>query len=134
MKLFLPKRGIYVILGKFPPMKHVVICLIFIAFGCQLTQAQIGKDKYLHFGAGVVAGAGGALLASELSDNNRFWTFTGAVGASLLAGLAKEAIDESNYGGWDNADLGATVLGGITAGVTIDIFTGRKRRRAAASM
>ena len=28
----------------------------------------------------------------------------------------------------DNGDIAATVLGGITAGVTIDIFTGAKRK------
>ncbi|MDC6352360.1 hypothetical protein PP178_12425 [Zeaxanthinibacter sp. PT1] len=91
--------------------------------------AQLEQDKVLHFSAGVVAGAGGAFIASELSDHNRFWTFTGSVAASLLIGVAKEAIDQKNYNGWDNADLGATVLGGITTGVVIDIFTGVSRRK-----
>jgi asparagine N-glycosylation enzyme membrane subunit Stt3 len=106
-----------------------LIVLLAIAFVPRTLFGQIEKDKVYHFGAGMIAGAGGAFLASELSGHDRLWTFTGAVGASLLAGLAKEAIDEKNYGGWDNGDLAATVLGGVTIGVTIDLFTARKRRR-----
>ncbi|NNF19624.1 MAG: hypothetical protein HKN61_07570 [Flavobacteriaceae bacterium] len=92
-------------------------------------KGQVEQDKALHFAAGTVAGAGGAFVASELSNHKRGWTFVGAVTASLLAGIAKEAIDEKNYNGWDNEDLGATVLGGVTAGVVIDIFTGISRRK-----
>ena len=83
----------------------------------------------MHFSAGMLAGAGGALISSEISDGNRFWTFAGAVAASALAGTIKEAIDEKNYNGWSNRDLGATLLGGITAGVTIDLFTSKRKKR-----
>jgi putative lipoprotein len=68
-------------------------------------------------------------LASQISKGNRAWTFVGSVGGSLLIGLAKEAIDENQYNGWDNADLLATVLGGATVGVTIDILKKRKKRK-----
>jgi len=46
-----------------------------------------------------------------------------------LAGLAKEAYDENKYKGWDNRDLAATVLGGITAGVTFNIFSKNRKKR-----
>lgn len=111
--------------------------LFLLALFIQLTlYAQIRKDHVLHFGAGMVSGAAGALIASEISDQNRFWTFSGAVAGSLLAGLAKEAIDAGQPDNrWNNSDLGATVLGGITVGVTIDLFTARpwKRKRAGQS-
>ena len=91
--------------------------------------AQLGRDKVLHFGGGIVSGAAGALVASELSEGNRFWTFTGAIGGSLVAGLVKETIDQSKSDNrWDNGDLAATVLGGVTVGVTIDLFSGKKRK------
>ena len=86
----------------------------------------------LHYGAGLVAGGAGAFLAHEISGGNKWWTIAGAVGTSLLAGVAKEAIDKWEDGNWDNAELAATVAGGVTVGVTIEIFHGRKKRKSAA--
>jgi len=101
---------------------------LLILYGTPL-KAQLENDKILHFGAGAVAGAGGAFIASELSNQNRFWTFTGSVAGSLLVGLAKEAIDDKNSNSWDNADLGATVLGGVTVGITIELFSKKNGKR-----
>lgn len=114
------------------PLKETAFCLLGLVcmFLSQKGTGQIPEDKLLHFSAGQVSGAAGAFIASEISHNNRFWTFTGAVAASLFAGLAKEALDNRRYNGWDNADLGATVLGGITIGFTIDLFTARDRNRS----
>ncbi|MBT8180433.1 MAG: hypothetical protein KJO53_02480 [Eudoraea sp.] len=86
-------------------------------------RGQVEQDKALHFAAGAFAGATGALIASKVTKRNRFWTVTGSVAASLLAGLAKEAIDTGNGSEWDNGDLGATVLGGVTVGVSIELFS-----------
>lgn len=92
--------------------------------------SQLRKDHVLHFGAGVVAGGVGAFAASEISDGSRGWTFAGAVAGSLLAGLAKEAVDAGKPDNqWDNTDLAATALGGVSIGVTIDLFTARARRK-----
>lgn len=85
--------------------------------------SQIEEDKALHFAAGAVAGGAGALIASKITKRNRFWTVTGSVAGSLLAGLAKEAIDKGNGGEWDNGDVGATVLGGAVVGVSIELFS-----------
>ena len=93
-------------------------------------KAQVEQDKVLHFGIGALSGAAGAFIASELTDRNRFWTVTGAVATSLMAGIAKEAYDErKSNNSWDNADLGATVLGGITVGVTIELFSKKNGKR-----
>ena len=110
-------------------MKSKLILVVLAVLGCKLSYAQIQNDDVLHFSAGVLSGAGGALIASEISHGDRFWTFAGAVAGSLLAGSIKEAIDERNYNGWDNRDLGATLLGGITAGITIDLLTFKRRKR-----
>lgn len=108
-------------------MKYVtaLFILTFITFQ---GRAQLERDKVLHFGIGALCGVGGAILADELSDGNRFWIFTGAVAGSLLAGTAKEALDEQQNNAWDNGDLAATVLGGISVGVTIELFSGKKRK------
>ena len=109
-------------------MKKLLSFLILI-FSLQTLFGQIESDKALHFLGGNLYGLVGAGVASELSDGNRTWTFVGSVGGSLLIGLAKESIDEKQYGGWDNGDLLATVLGGIAVGATIDIFKKRKQQK-----
>lgn len=92
--------------------------------------AQIENDKVLHFVGGNLFGLAGAGIAKEISDGNRFWTFAGALGGSALVGLGKEAIDSNpNGSGWDNGDLMATILGGATIGVTIDLFTDHSKRK-----
>ena len=102
------------------PVTSILVMLLFVQFSMR---SQIEEDKALHFAAGAVSGAAGALIASKISKRNRFWTVTGSVAASLMAGLAKEAIDKGNGGKWDNGDLAATVLGGVTVGVSIELFS-----------
>ena len=102
------------------PITSILVMLLFVQFSMR---SQIEEDKALHFAAGAFSGAAGALIASKISKRNRFWTVTGSVAASLLAGLTKEAIDKGNGGKWDNGDLAATVLGGVTVGVSIELFS-----------
>ena len=102
------------------PITSILVMLLFVQF---TMRSQIEEDKALHFAAGAFSGAAGALIASKISKRNRFWTVTGSVAASLLAGLTKEAIDKGNGGNWDNGDLAATVLGGVTVGVSIELFS-----------
>ena len=102
------------------PITSILVMLLFVQFSMR---SQIEEDKALHFAAGAVSGAAGALIASKISKRNRFWTVTGSVAASQVAGLAKEAIDKGNGGKWDNGDLAATVLGGVTVGVSIELFS-----------
>jgi len=95
------------------------------------TNAQIERDKVLHFIGGNLYGLAGAGIAKQISKGDRWWTFAGAIGGSTLIGLGKEAVDASQRpNGWDNDDLLATILGGATVGVTIDIFTNNKKKRA----
>ncbi|MGB5435845.1 MAG: hypothetical protein WBM98_08140 [Maribacter sp.] len=105
------------------------LALLILLFSFTQLHAQIADDKALHFGAGALSGAIGGLLAQELSDGDRTWTYVGAVGTSLLAGLTKEALDRSKGNTWDNGDVAATVLGGVAVGVTLDLFSGKKRRK-----
>lgn len=109
-------------------MNKVVLFLIFFAIVGK-SFSQIQEDKVLHFLGGNLFGLVGAGVANQISKGDRTWTFVGSVGGSLLIGLAKESIDKSQYDGWDNDDLLATVLGGVTVGVTVDIFKQRKKRK-----
>lgn len=106
-----------------------IFAFFYILISLHSTYSQVEQDKVLHFLGGNLFGLVGAGVASQISDGDRTWTFIGAIGGSLLIGLAKESIDQKQYGGWDNADLLATVLGGATVGVTIDIFKKRRQRK-----
>ena len=111
-------------------MRTVLLVCLVVCFAAK-GYSQIGEDKVLHFVGGNLFGMVGAGLANQISDGNRAWTFAGSVGGSLLIGLAKEGIDQNQYGGWDNSDLLATVLGGVSVGVTIDVFKQKKKRKRA---
>ncbi len=91
---------------------------------------QVERDKALHFLGGNLFGLAGAGIAKQASDGNRIWTFVGSVAGSALIGVAKEAVDAGQReNGWDNDDLAATVLGGVTVGVTIDLFAKKNNKR-----
>ncbi len=108
-------------------MKNLVLLLFLFSL---VGHAQ-SDDKLLHYGAGVATGAVGAFIAHEISGGDKWWSIAGALGGSLAAGLAKEAIDKNKYGVWDNGDLAATMAGGVTVGIAIEIFSGRKKRSTA---
>lgn len=91
--------------------------------------AQAQEDKVLHFAAGAASGFIGAKIADKISNKDPNWRIVGAFTSSLLVGLAKEAYDEHKYKGWDNDDLAVTVLGGVTVGITINIFSGKKNKK-----
>ena len=111
-------------------MKNVCLFLLLFCFLLKIN-AQVKGDKALHFIGGNLYGLVGAGVANQISKGDRTWTFVGAVGGSILIGIAKEGIDKAQYDGWDNDDLLATILGGASVGVTIDIFKQRKKKRRA---
>ena len=72
--------------------------------------ADNNKDKMLYFGARAVT----SMIVYDLVKDKKkaFWY---ALASSVTIGVAKESYDQITYGGWDWKDLGATVLGGVTA-------------------
>ncbi|MEM9648231.1 MAG: hypothetical protein AAF969_07105 [Bacteroidota bacterium] len=110
-------------------MRTLIPTLVLLLFVSQIN-AQIERDKALHFLGGGLFGLAGAGIAKQASDGNRVWTFVGAVAGSALMGVAKEAIDAGQEGNqWDNDDLAATILGGVTVGVTIELFSKKRNKR-----
>ena len=107
-------------------MKRLIPTLVILCLAISM-HGQIERDKVLHFVGGNLFGLAGAGIAKNATDGNRVWTFVGAVAGSALAGVTKEAIDSSQPGNqWDNSDVLATVLGGITVGLAIEIFSKKK--------
>ncbi|MBD0778957.1 hypothetical protein HPE56_14245 [Maribacter sp. ANRC-HE7] len=104
----------------------IVMCIV-----CSMVSAQttITKDKPLHFGAGFIIGTVGGYTAHHMFDGDPYWMWTGAVGSSLAAGVVKEAIDQADYGGWDNNDIVFTVLGGIVSGFALDLLLKKTKKR-----
>lgn len=110
-------------------MRTLIPTLLFFVLALH-GYGQVERDKALHFLGGSLFGLAGAGIAKQASDGNRVWTFVGSVAGSALIGVAKEAVDSGQKeNGWDNDDLAATVLGGVTVGVTIDIFSKKKDKK-----
>ena len=114
----------------FSPRMRTLIPTLTLFMLVSYCHGQLERDKALHFLGGNLFGLAGAGIAKQASDGNRVWTFVGSVAGSAMAGIAKEAIDSGQDGNqWDNGDLAATVLGGVTVGVTIDIFSKKKDKK-----
>jgi uncharacterized protein YfiM (DUF2279 family) len=110
-------------------MRTLIPTLLFFVLALH-GHGQVERDKALHFLGGNLFGLAGAGIAKQASDGNRIWTFVGSVAGSALIGVAKEAVDAGQReNGWDNDDLAATVLGGVTVGVTIDLFSKKKDKK-----
>ena len=110
-------------------MRTLIPTLLFLMLVSHC-HGQVERDKALHFLGGNLFGLAGAGIAKQASNGNRIWTFVGSVAGSTLIGLGKEAVDAGQReNGWDNDDLAATILGGVTVGVSIDLFAKKDDRK-----
>ena len=78
-----------------------------------LSLAQIGKDKYYHFGAGVI---------TEYTGNKLEFP----IGTAFLVGFGKESLDYIQYGTFDTKDLLASTLGGFAISLTFKLLKNEK--------
>ena len=102
------------------------LCVLFVMGIVGFANAQIPKDKQLHFAAGVIAGSAGYTYTWQKTKNKNKATLAG-IGTALLAGTVKEIFDATESGNkFDTKDLAATALGGITISVTINLFNKKK--------
>ena len=73
-----------------------------------LSLAQIGQDKYYHFGAGVI---------TEYTGNKLEFP----IGTAFMVGFGKESLDYIQYGKFDPKDLLATTIGGLAVTLIIKL-------------
>jgi putative lipoprotein len=99
-------------------MKKLILILLFPVF----CSAQIEKDKVMHFVAGAVVGSASYVVAYDITHDKTKALIASTV-MSILAGVGKELIDSRKGGtGFNNQDIIATGLGGLTIGVTVNLF------------
>lgn len=108
---------------KFAVLLLILGCYYVQGQGTQAELSNLGK----HLGAGVVIGGVGGYAAHKIFDGSSGWTWAGAVGSSLAAGLAKETYDVSNGGVWETDDVVFTALGGIISGLVMDMILTKRR-------
>jgi len=89
-------------------MRYIIFFLCF-----HLSFTQIGEDKLYHFAAGAYSGYTGYKV---------FKTPESPIVSAFAIGLGKEVYDEITYGGFDDADLLATTLGGVAIHFTIKLI------------
>lgn len=82
-----------------------------------------------HVGAGIVIGGVGGYAAHEIFNGRQEWTWAGAFGSSLAAGLIKESYDKSSADLWQTDDVVFTALGGFISGLALDLLLDHNKRR-----
>ncbi|WP_339656944.1 hypothetical protein [uncultured Maribacter sp.] len=101
------------------------VAFLYLLFSISTIYAQKSTDAVKHLGAGIVIGGVGGYAAYKISNGQRGWTWAGAVGSSLAAGLAKEAIYDKPKGAeWETRDVVFTTLGGMVSALVLEVFTG----------
>tara|TARA_R110000737_G_scaffold151819_1_gene181121 strand:- start:563 stop:1033 length:471 start_codon:yes stop_codon:yes gene_type:complete len=106
------------------------IALLYLIFSIPSIYAQSSADAVKHLGAGIVIGGVGGYAANKISNSQRGWTWAGAVGSSLAAGLAKEAFyDKPKGANWETRDVVFTTLGGVVSALVLEVFTGNDGNR-----
>lgn len=96
-------------------MKTLLIVLLSIS----LLNANFFKeeDKQMHMAFSVPFGMTGASMCNKYFDLNGLPMVLCGTAIGMIPGIAKEALDEYQYGGWNNRDLGADAIGSFIGSV-----------------
>ncbi|NRB59119.1 MAG: hypothetical protein HRU50_04165 [Winogradskyella sp.] len=109
-------------------MKIFTTILLLVCINLSFSQ-EITEDDGLHFLTGVAISSGTyAFVYSRTQNKSKaFWY---SLGLSTFAGLGKEVYDGYIIEGkFDTSELLSTVLGGLTASYTFNIFTGKRKKK-----
>jgi hypothetical protein len=111
-------------------MKAIFTFLFLAFFASNNVNAQfISNDGEYHLLAGALISATTYTIVYSTTKNKKkaFWY---SIGASTLAGIAKEVYDSTKqYNKFDAGDAFATSLGGLTASVTLNLFVGKRKNK-----
>jgi hypothetical protein len=106
--------------------KYHLVSFGALIFLCVQLMGQGLENGAKHLGAGMAIGAIGGYTAHKLFQGDPNWTWAGAVGSSLAAGLAKETYDVSNGNEWQTDDVVFSALGGFLSGLVLDLLIKEK--------
>jgi len=98
----------------------VVLLLIPLFMNAQENKFKIKEDAINHFAAGFIVG-GGAQMILYQHTGSKFWSFVGGNIAGLSAGILKESIDTN----FSKRDLRHTILGSLSATITVRLIIGK---------
>lgn len=118
--------------------KTILILSIILSLNLQAQKSDLGwlfinentiaLDKQQHAVGGIFLGTTAYMIAYQGKDKNRkrarFW----GIVVPIVGGTLKEFADR-NTTGFDMADLGYTVAGGVVATFTFDLLMKRKHKR-----
>lgn len=102
--------------------KLFFIIPLLLCFSLSNAQLLTEDDKQKHFAAGAVIGSLAYGIILEESEDKKI-AFIASIATAFAVGYIKETYDKKNGYGFDNRDLLANTYGGLTAGITLDIFT-----------
>lgn len=108
-------------------MKYIVTLCALMLFNLSFSQ-KTSSDDGVHFGTGfLISGVTYTLVYSKTKNKKKaFWY---SFGLSTLAGLAKEFYDgEIITGRFDKSEFLATAAGGLSASISFDVFTGKRKK------
>ena len=107
-------------------MKNFII-LVVCSFFTHTTLSQVPPDKQKHFVAGAAI-AGFTYTATYMETHNHKKAMLYSILSSFVVGALKELSDMKDPNNhFDGKDLLATGLGGITVGVTVNLFHSKNR-------
>lgn len=98
----------------------IIYILLFLCCGLMVSQ-EIPRDKKLHFGAGVLSSAVGyQYVYNQTQDKEK--ALAAGILTSIIMGIGKEVYDSFQpKNRFDQSDVAATVLGGVTFSFTVKI-------------
>lgn len=111
-------------------MKPIIVLLLICFASSKACYAQfISEDDMKQFAAGALISATTYTIVYSATKNKKkaFWY---SLGASTVAGFAKETLDSNRFNTkLDTGEAIAAALGGLTATVTINLFVGNRKNK-----
>jgi len=110
-------------------MKEFLLFILLFYFSSLNAQLLAETDKQKHYVAGAMVGS--IVYGITLGETeDKTLAFAASILGSFAAGYIKETFDAKQGYGFDNRDLLATTYGGLTVGITLDIFArdGKKNK------
>jgi len=111
-------------------MKTTIIILFAVVSAA--ANAQIKRDKALHFGAGMMVGGITAFVSERAGiSDNKFQTLVVSTSVSTLVGVGKEVYDKYVRRTFsDDRDILWTAIGGIVGGASVTYTIPMKKKHS----